>query len=250
MDFTPDQASLDSKAGIQSNGNTTGTDPSCRTDYVNVNKDVKVLFVVDNSGSNVNINGTDIDKKWRLATINKFIQTYQNKSNFYYGLITFQNSVATPQIRSGDVGIFTNNLSMVTQGVANFASTPDAGATPYQAAINLTKQMINEDLKLKSSKPTAYVVVMISDGYPSDSRYTETNGIANLKADTKTLVDMAPGMIGVNTVFLYNAVKPSSAGKEPLQAMAAVGGGTFIIADSNQTVSIADSIKVPQEICK
>ncbi|RYZ71766.1 MAG: hypothetical protein EOP09_04140, partial [Proteobacteria bacterium] len=92
--FTPSEASLDPQNGVKST-DTGGTDPSCRTDYVNVNKDIKVLFVVDTSGSNVNRNeggktvlGTDLDKKWRLASINKFIQTYQDRSNFHYGLIT------------------------------------------------------------------------------------------------------------------------------------------------------------------
>jgi hypothetical protein len=63
-------------------------------------------------------------------------------------------------------------------------------------------------------------------------------------------VNMAPGRISFNTVFLYNTVKPSLSDQDSLKAMAAAGGGSFIIADSKQTLSISDVIQVPHDICQ
>lgn len=252
VSFTPDAANLaNSVDGLSSNDS--GTDPNCRIDYANAAADVKVLFLVDASGSNENSGatvGTDPGQVWRLATLNTFVDAYKNKNNFFYGLLTFQGTTAKPQISSGGAGVFTNNLSTVAQGIASFDANIDGGNTPYDAALNLAKSVIMADLAIPSSKPTAYAVVMISDGVPTNDRYKGVNGVTNLKADVKSLVDLAPGKITVNSVFLYNAAKPSNSEEQYLRAMASVGGGAFIFADSKQTISIADSIRVSQEICQ
>ncbi len=246
VSFTPDSANaLNSVEGLSNNGG--GADPNCRIDYTNAAADVKVLFLVDASGSN---DITDRGQVWRLATLNSFVDAYKNKNNFFYGLLTFQGTTAKPQIATGGVGVFTNNLSTVAQGIASFDANIDGGSTPYDAALNLAKSIIMEDLAIPASKPTAYAVVMISDGVPTNDRYKGVNGINNLKTDVKALADIAPGKITVNSVYLYNAAKPSNSEEEYLRAMASVGGGTFIFADSKQAISIADSIKVPKEICQ
>src|SRR5437868_3411855 len=68
-----------------------GDDPSCRPTTVSSSKIVKVLFVVDSSGSNVGEGGatpTDPQKKWRSSTVSNFISTFSSRSNFQFGMIS------------------------------------------------------------------------------------------------------------------------------------------------------------------
>jgi Mg-chelatase subunit ChlD len=251
--FTPDTAA---SSGVNGAGdpNDGGIDPTCRTDDVTATADVKVLFVVDASGSNINNGntvGTDNDQVWRKKTMNTFISTYQNKNNFYYGLISFQDSSAKAHIQLSGKGVFTNNMSAVSSGMTSFDANQDGGSTPYKPAIDMAKDIILRDMALGSSKPVAYVVVMISDGVPKDSRYTGSGGIANLKTDTQSLMDVGgKGNISVNSVLLYNTSAPSLSDEDYLKAMAQVGKGAYIKADSNGTLSIADTVKVPGSVCQ
>src|SRR5207253_6210232 len=80
--------------GVGVNG---GDDSNCSPQTSSAAKIVKILFVVDTSGSNAGEGGevpTDPGKKWRSGTINNFINAYSAKTNFQYGLITFQGTSA------------------------------------------------------------------------------------------------------------------------------------------------------------
>jgi Mg-chelatase subunit ChlD len=257
--FAPDTSSLAVKAtDIVQDNNDTGIDPavSCRTDYVNTTSNVKILFMVDTSGSNVNYTqngkfyyGTDPVKTWRLATMSNFLQAYESRANFFYGLLTFQDASATAQILgSNGAGAFTNVIATARDGIASFGRVTDREATPYGSALNLAKSIITADLP-KNTKETAYVVVMISDGAPTDARYLAVSGVDSLKSDVKSLMDLAPGLVSVNSVFLYNSIVPTAADKKYMQAMASVGNGSFITADANQSISISNTLRVPKQVC-
>jgi len=228
--------------------------PVCKTDYVDVSHKVKILFLVDTSGSNATTKttiGTDNNKVWRLATINNFVNAYSSKSNFYFGLVTFQGSSATPQIASGGNGIFTNDPSAVQQGITNFKNTADSGSTPYQPAILMAKSMISADLKAYPSSDTAYVIVMISDGEPKDAVYLDpSTGIRTLISDVASVISVATSQISFNTVYLYNSAAPSNSNTTYLQTIANAGGGVFVQANSQSTLSIKDTVEVPQQVCQ
>jgi uncharacterized protein YegL len=231
------------------------TPKTCTTDLVDVSHNVKILFLVDTSGSNADSfyygSGTDVGKTWRLATINNFVNTYSSKSNFYFGLVTFQDTSAKPQIASGGQGIFSNVQSVVQQGITNFKNTADIGATPYQAAIKMAGSIISADLKAYPSSTTAYMVVMISDGAPTDTVYLDAlTGMQALSTDAASVVSLAKAQISLNTVYLYNPASPANSDTRYLQTIASVGNGVFVEASSQSTLSIKDTIQVPQEVCK
>jgi len=245
--FTTD---LDANAlnAVTGNGTTGGDDPSCRPTSVSANQIVKVLFVVDSSGSNVgegrSDSGTDPNKTWRSTSINNFISAYKNRTNFHFGMITFQESSATPRISSGGTGVFSNNSSVVAAGYNSFINNSDSGRTPYKAALSLAKSIIAEDLKKNSAQKAAYAVVMISDGKPTD--YSSADQVI---PDATSIRSLAPGQVSLNTVYYYASAFDESETKY-LRNISSVGGGQFLIANSSQTLKIDDVIQVPGMSCQ
>lgn len=242
--FTEDLSSLQNK----------NDGPTCRVDVASTTKNIKVLFVIDTSGSNASggngNQGTDLNKVWRLATINSFLNAYGAKSNFSFGFVTFQGTKASSLIMEGNRGVFSSSLSQANQAVAAFQQVPDKDNTPYDAALNAVKDMISYDQQKASSKDAAYVVVMVSDGYPTNSSYTNsTNGMSNLKNDVKSILAVAPGQTSLNTVFLYNQNIPGASQKIYLETIASEGGGVFVEASSQNTLNIADTVQVPKQVC-
>ncbi len=53
---------------------------------------LKVLFMVDASGSTIGTNGTDPDKAFRTGTIQSFIDRFGSKPNFSYAFGMFSNA--------------------------------------------------------------------------------------------------------------------------------------------------------------
>lgn len=234
-------------------GGDNGDDTNCRVDTVNTAKITKILFLIDTSGSNASNNGaegTDMEKKWRLATINSFINAYGAKSNFQFGFAIFQGTTAKALTVSNNHGVFTNNMTEINQAITDFKATNDEGNTPYDAALNVVKDMISYDQSIEPSKAVGYVVIMVSDGSPTNKSYTnESTGMANLTADVEAINNIAIGQISLNTVYLYNQSVPSASQKSYLQKIANVGHGAFIEASSQQIIQISDTIQVPTTTC-
>jgi hypothetical protein len=227
-------------------GNSGGNDPSCGTNSVTENKIVKVLFIMDTSGSNEGSffsEGTDPNKKWRSATFNNFIDQYKSKSNFYYGLITFQGVEARAQIKVNGVAGFTNDMAVVNSGYNSFMSTTDYDATPYKAALGMAATMIKGDLAVNASQKASYVVVMVSDGQATDYQSPD-----DVIPDVQAIVDLAPNQISLNGVYYYSSVLKDSE-TTYLKNISKVGGGSFITANSNQVLSINDVIQIPSSGC-
>jgi len=230
--------------GNNGDGNTTNQQ-NCQTQLIDSLKTVKILFLMDTSGSNTGTDGTDIGKKWRTQVLQNVISRYQSKSNFYYGLATFQNSSATPQITVDSKAVFSNQMDIVNQGIDRFEATPDDGRTPYQPTLMLAKDLIAQDLAKNPSSETSYVVVMISDGRATDY----PNGPDSIIPDAQAVMAVAPKQITLNSVYYYAAA--AIATDTPyLQNIAKVGQGNFITANSNESLQIDDVIKVPQTVCK
>lgn len=251
--FTSEVDSSATKNGATTGDDGSGDDNNCRVDLVNSTKEIKVLFLIDTSGSNASNNGaagTDMEKKWRLATINSFIDVYGAKSNFHFGFATFQGTSATSLIVSDSHGVFTNDMEKINQAIIDFKNTEDKGYTPYDAALAVVNKMIAYDQQLNSSKEVGYVVIMISDGTPTNSSYTSSDGMTNLSNDVKGIMSLAPDQISLNTVYLYNEEVPSASQKSYLQKISSVGQGAFIEASSQQTLQISDTVQVPKTTCQ
>jgi Mg-chelatase subunit ChlD len=242
--FTPDIGSnaLDAVTGANA-----GDDSSCRPGTVNSNKIVKVLFVVDTSGSNAgedNQPPTDLQKKWRSATINSFFSVYNNRPNFYFGMITFQGSSAKAQIQVGNKGGFTQDSSVINDGYNSFLNTPDSGNTPYKAALSMAKSIISADLAAYPKQNAAYVLVMVSDGQATDYKSPD-----DVIPDASAIRALAPGQVSLNTVYYYSKAYVESQTKY-LRNISSVGGGQFLVANSNQSLKIDDVIQVPGVSCQ
>jgi len=241
-----DQASLLASGDAGGTGGT-GDDGSCRTTTVDANTIVKVLFVVDTSGSNVGEGGqvaTDPKKAWRYSALNGFISRYSSKSNFHYGLITFQGSSAKAQIRVNNVAAFSNNSSVVDAGMSGFMATSDTGYTPYKAALSAAKNLIQSDLSANSSQNANYVVVMVSDGQATDYRSPD-----DIIPDASSIKNLAPSRISLNSIYYYSS-SYNEVHTKYLRNLSSIGGGAFITANSNSTLNIDDVINVPSSGCQ
>lgn len=235
-----------SNAVSGNDGTNGGDDSTCRPNTVDASKIVKVLFVVDNSGSNVGEGGTatDPNKTWRSASLKTFFDAYSGRSNFHYGLITFQRSSATPQITVNGSAGFTNNMALVESGVDKFKNTADGGTTPYKAALSMAKSIIDSDLQDHAADKASYVMVMISDGKATD--YREPDQVI---PDASAIKSLAPAQVSLNSIYYYASAFVEDDTKY-LRNISTVGGGAFVTANSNQTLKIEDVIRVPGSGCQ
>ncbi|MFZ3229104.1 MAG: VWA domain-containing protein [Pseudobdellovibrio sp.] len=220
------------------------SEPACHTQLINTVRTVKILFLIDTSGSNDGSTGTDSGKKWRSNVLQTFINSYKSKPNIYYGLATFQGDSVKSHILVNNTSAFTNNLSLVDKGIQSFRTTPDQDTTPYKPALILAKKMISDDLKITNSKDTLYYVVMISDGGATD--YIGPDYII---PDINNVVSLAPKQISMNSVYYYGSFNDASQTKY-LQNIANIGQGNFITANSSESLKIDDILTVPTTVCQ
>ncbi|MNK01249.1 von Willebrand factor type A domain protein [compost metagenome] len=214
---------------------------NCRIDAVNRDRDIKVLFVVDTSGSNAN---NDNGKTWRLKTINSFINKY-SQNNFYYAFATFAGSNS---MAYNVIGGFSNVRSVINSDVQKLSAVNDTGGTPYQAAMRSAEVVIKDEETQRGGK-ASYVVVLISDGEPTDTRYTKDSNSQNLTEDVQKVLSSAPEKTTLNTVF-YTALSASKENTSYLQKMAEVGGGSFMRAKTDSVFDLNSSIYVVGDCVK
>ncbi len=227
---------------------------TCRVSSVESTKTVKILFLLDASGSNKSSGndvskGTDPDKSWRLRTINSFLNNYKNHSNFEYAFAYFKGSSASSLLGTGSIAKFTKDSGEIAQAIYNFERLNDDGSTPYDAALQLVRRSIDHD-KASSATAAGYAVLMVSDGSPTNKSYTDAQGDENLTRDVASIVSLSPEQISLNTVYYYNPNFPSGSKTVYLEKIAKLGSGIFLRADSSSTVEITDSIQIPKTICE
>ena len=210
---------------------------------------IKMLFVVDMSGSNASgDNGgppTDPGKTMRAGSIQKFFTDYAAKANFSWGFIGFQFTSAQSFVGASGAASFGAASSM--QGaIDQLKCQSDSGGTPYSAALNMTAAAIRNDPDLNSATKPIYVVVFLSDGMPNPAY---PNGDAQLYGDVAAIASIAPGRVSINTVF-YGADDPAAGPR--LQGMATAGGGHFLNTNqypAGMDFQISDAIYLPGLTC-
>lgn len=235
----------DGNGGNYSNHlNQPNTNPnSCYTVLHQITTDVKILFVVDKSGSNTSSNeGTDPDMGLRGGSIQAFLDDLKSKPNFDWGFLYFKDSSAKALIGTDSNPTFSTPSVMQT-AITKFYDTKDSGGTPYQAAFELAKKTIQNDSNVSNSPK--WIVVFISDGLPNP-----TMNDAQLKAGVSSVTGLRPGQVTFNTIY-YGPKNDSASGR--LKLMAAQGGGYFLDTNSNPTAKdflISNVVNVPGTVCE
>lgn len=216
----------------------------CTLDPSLVNQQLKILFVLDISGSNANASGgrdaTDPTRSRRYDSLIKWIDKRAGSPNEFYTLIEFSgdSTITAPDLVNydPDYAPFTNDKAHFGNVVnTQKGSTSDNGATPYKAALNTVINTIKGDAKKAKERAdkgepavqSTYVVIYLSDGVPTDSQQPEI--ISLVENDLMTLPkDPTFGsfinQITLNTGYYYVGTDLPAA-RELLKEMAKVGKG-------------------------
>lgn len=235
------------------------TPRSCTTQNIeSIRRLTKILFVVDTSGSNATFtinNGTngfggysvpptDPQKTFRGGALNDFFTRYNHKSNFQWGFVTFSADSARALINFGNIQTpaFAADLSQMRLALNAFYGQIDDGNTPYRSALQMAARTIQLDPDLKNASSANYMVIMITDGFPTD--YHDMAGLfqqAALDRDIATLLAAAPGQVNLSTIYYGLENDPNAIAL--LSRMAAQGGGQFAsVNDPNSGFKIDDVI--------
>ncbi|MGE0634106.1 MAG: hypothetical protein AB7O96_16950 [Pseudobdellovibrionaceae bacterium] len=249
-------------------GNNSGTTPDpdvvvCEDENGTtvISKPVKVLFVVDKSGSNETGNGpsgigSDPNKTFRYNAMNDFYQQHRSKPNLSWGFISFNDKSAKAFInKDGNLGYaqFSNSSQDMENALGNFNATKDAGGTPYKAALEMVENVIEGDIAL-SSVESDYLVAFVTDGVPSDYCVDTNETICpdnideeRINQDLTRVLALAPSRIQFGTVY-YGPQDVSAENR--LARMASMGGGQFVNTNiAGSTMALNDVITVPKPNC-
>ncbi|MGE0634340.1 MAG: hypothetical protein AB7O96_18135 [Pseudobdellovibrionaceae bacterium] len=238
---------------------------TCEPGQVEVVVPTKILFVVDQSGSNATGTGsntppTDLEKAFRLKVIQDFHTQHAGKDHLSWGFITFNSysgvSTINALINTGDsiTPSFSRDPASVTTALESFKGIADTGRTPYKAALQSVETLIAADMAA-STVESEYLIAFITDGVPSDycpnspSQWLCPGSIQDpaLDADIQRLVDLAPSRIQFGTVY-YGPADTGASGR--LARMAQMGGGQFVDANTTSSIQLNDVITVPKPICQ
>lgn len=199
---------------------------SCTQQLGTTTMPIKVMFVVDTSGSNAGTGGSDPNKSVRGGSISQFFTSYRSRANFSWGFLYFSGSIASSLIGGTASPQFTSNPSLMQQAVSAFYGVADSGLTPYMAAINLARQAIQSDAPSAAAN-TKYVVVFLSDGLPDP-----VVDDATLRAGVQALLGVRPNQVSFNAIY-YGEVNATANAR--LQMMASTGAGQFLDTNNNPT---------------
>ncbi len=140
----------------------------CTSPAADIEFPVKIMFIVDGSGSQ---QFTDQNRQRVVAVEQTINQLIRNPST-YFKIITFNASVsATPTVNSGDV--YSNDLNELLPALNNLAEADTL--TDYQGALSVAFSEIRRDVEGVFNDPlrgpaelarTKYINILITDGLP------------------------------------------------------------------------------------
>ncbi len=227
--------------------------PVCEPGQAINSKPTKVIFVVDQSGSNLDGpaehpgRATDPDKSLRFGALSEFLGLHGIKRHMSWGMIGFKSSGAYPLTFKGvqRMPAF-GGLQEMLAALELFKSTKDSGVTPYLAGLKMAQELIASDLLAGVAAGTQYRIAFMSDGYPTDITLGSGIGEGDIDRGVENIVRLAPSSIQVSTVY-YGLPDATAAAR--LQRMAAKGGGEFLDVGKSNTLHLGDVIKVPKPSC-
>jgi hypothetical protein len=230
---------------------------SCQAGQKTVTIPTKVLFLVDQSGSNitggnevttgVTMAPTDPNKTFRTGAMMSFFGEHAADASVAWDLAVFMGTQATPLMPSGDNG-FGPSADFI-KALTNFGASPDGGATPYGAALTYAQNLISQDM-LTSPPDEHYLIAFLTDGYPTDfcpggpTDYLCPGQINNaaINQAVKDVVSQGGNRVQFSTVY-YGPVDPDATNR--LSAMASVGGGQFVDMNDHANLNLNDIMTVP-----
>ncbi len=220
----------------------------------------KILFVVDTSGSNassgatiiingvVQGSGTDPNNIYRLGSINTFFNQYSSKTNFYWGLITFNTAIVDYVKQVGSASSFTGTKNVMQNAITAYSNGETANSgTMYTFALNAAKQAIINDpdnTSVNRAKGLKYYVILMSDGAPSD--LGNPPDPANATPYVSALLAAAPNAVTLDTV-LYGNQNADPAPVQMLSGIATEGNGIFTNSTNLNTININNLVQ--QNVC-
>lgn len=197
----------------------------------------KVLFVVDQSGSNASGPTTDPTKTRRRDAMTNFYNKHSANQFIQWGLISFQAETATQFINNPAFQPAANFPGGLTQ----FEARADQGGTPYKAAIFEVTKAVSDDLLIADVDVEAnYEIIFLSDGVPSD--YGNPIVDNDIFTDITRLVKLAEGRIHFSTVYYNVSGAADPAASNRLKEMANVGLGKFLDASNGENINIDELI--------
>jgi hypothetical protein len=230
----------------------------CQPGQITTNKPTKFIFVVDQSGSNVNGpyehpgQSTDKLKSFRYGVIKDFFEKHGSQPLMSWGFVSFNGTTAHGLIHSGDPQTPTFSDEAAMDGaLTTFLSTTDQGDTPQRAALHMVRDMIQRDLAT-ATVPYQYRVALLTDGYPTDycpGGATSCPGQmleGQVDSDVQSIVSLAPQSVQISTVY-YGVQDAEASGR--LQRMAVVGGGQFVDSNVSKVINLDNVIQVPTQTC-
>lgn len=202
----------------------------CTLDPQSLRSNLKMLFVIDRSGSN---GQTDPDRSRRFQSILDFLAqpAPTNSGNLFFNYISFQGAGVVRGFEN-----FTSDRAAFAQYIqTEYSAATDSNATPYKAAMSEALTLIRADIELAKKAPTLessfYAIFFISDGQPTDDP-SPFNGIRQSVDTLVELQKLYPQYVDglqVHTGLYYT---PASglvpAAQELLQDMARRGNGVYV----------------------
>lgn len=225
----------------------------CTLDPNLVNQQVKIMFVLDISGSNGASAGgrpaTDPTRERRYGSLTDWLGARTPNPAEYYTLLEFSgdSTISAPGLQNYDplYAPFTNELPKFTDVVnEQRGSTTDINATPYKSALNTVINTIRGDAvkakeraeKGEPATQSTYIIIFLSDGVPTDSQKPEI--ISIIENDLMELPKNAEyggfiNQITLNTGYYYIDVDVPEA-RDLLVEMAKVGKGEAYSFDTGK----------------
>ncbi len=201
---------------------------------------VKILLIIDDSSSM-----TRSDPNFRrLAAARQLVDTLLPKPGVFIGVENFLN--AEPKLLTTDP-IFTRDRDQLTNALLDSPHTPSpwGGNTPYLGALSLGLKTIQTDIlaDIAAASRTRYIILMISDGAPTDEGAPYEQIKLTAKA-IKALEQAANrgGKVTIHTAFVRNpsgdplSVNSSQQGIELLTEIAKIGMGQFRNFENNEQI--------------
>ena len=220
------------------------SDPQSPCSVNDVTQSLRILFVVDDSGSTATTDPNDTN---RVATIQNFLNTYGSKANLTYSYSYFGSVAETyDPTKSTFTSSANSNFETAAQAqtaLDQFENLGTAGTTRTTSAFSQLQDIIEGDNTANEN----YVVIFMSDGQPTDlgnSASDQLSGVSSLATGLMGLA--ASGKITLSTVYFG---PNDSQAEANLQTMATIGGGQFINTNVTTTYSIDGLITVPGQAC-
>lgn len=230
----------------------------CSVDLIEKPIPTNVLFIIDQSGSNVtgqfdsDGKGTDPEKIFRFGIMNRFIANHGSKEHLRWNLVTFAGTSAKSLVNDSGKP-FTGTLAFIIQALDQFMKSKDGGFTPYKAALSKAKQLVEQNESLNPDKNST-LIAFLTDGFPTDycANSWQTNCPGQIQEnqideDVRKILAASSGNVKFSTIY-YGPPDPPSSTR--LERMAKVGGGQFVDLNQSSNIDLNDVIQVPEQNCQ